>query len=163
MPDQTIDPRTEYTSRIEARLSQAADQFQRFRRVGVVRLIFVTVFLFLLWFVYNGISFWWLLLPIAGFLALGPIQQRITDQKRRCERAADLYRRSLERLDDRWAGKGATGERFLDRSHPYAEDLDLFGAGSLFELLSTARTRVGEHTLADWLLGPAPLAIVRER
>jgi hypothetical protein len=27
MPDQTIDPRAEYTSRIEARLSEAASQF----------------------------------------------------------------------------------------------------------------------------------------
>ena len=163
MPDQTIDPRAEYTSRIEARLSEAASQFQRFRRVGVFRLIFVAVFLVLAGFVYNGLSFWWLLVPITGFLVLGPVQQRITDQKRRCERAADLYRKGLERLDDRWAGKGSTGERFLDRSHPYAEDLDLFGTGSLFELLSTARTRVGEQTLADWLLRPASLEIVRER
>jgi len=104
-----------------------------------------------------------LLVPVTGFLALGPVQQRISDQKRRCERAAELYRKGLERLDDRWAGKGSTGERFLDRSHPYAEDLDLFGTGSLFELLSTARTRVGEYTLADWLLRPAPLEVIRER
>ncbi|PYS74829.1 MAG: DNA mismatch repair protein MutS [Acidobacteria bacterium] len=163
MPDQTIDPRAEYSLRIEARLAEAASQFQRFRRIGLVRLIFVAVFLLLAGFVYNGLSFWWLLVPVTGFLVLGPVQQRITDQKRRCERAADLYRKGLDRLDDRWVGKGSTGERFLERSHPYAEDLDLFGTGSLFELLSTARTRVGEHTLADWLLRPAPLEIVRER
>src|SRR5436189_696237 len=134
MPDQTIDPRAEYSLRIEARLAEAASQFQRFRRIGLVRLIFVAVFLLLAGFVYNGLSFWWLLVPVTGFLVLGPVQQRITDQKRRCERAADLYRKGLDRLDDRWVGKGSTGERFLERSHPYAEDLDLFGTGSLFEL-----------------------------
>ena len=48
-----------------------------------------------------------------------------------------------------WAGAGADGARFLD-DHPYARDLDLFGRGSLFQLLNTARTEAGEETLADW-------------
>src|SRR5262249_20816415 len=45
--------------------------------------------------------------------------------------------------------------------HPYANDLDLFGAGSLFALLSLARTRTGEDTLASWLMeATAPAAVV---
>ena len=36
-------------------------------------------------------------------------------------------------------------------------------SGSLFELLSTARTTAGETTLAGWLLAPAPPAVVVER
>jgi hypothetical protein len=48
-----------------------------------------------------------------------------------------------------------TGERFADPSHPYSRDLDLFGKGSLFELLCTARTRACEETLTSWLLAPA--------
>ena len=39
----------------------------------------------------------------------------------------------------------------------------MFGKGSLFELLSTARTHIGEDTLARWLLAPAALEIVRRR
>ncbi|MGC2790768.1 MAG: mismatch repair protein [Candidatus Sulfotelmatobacter sp.] len=45
----------------------------------------------------------------------------------------------------------------------YAADLDLFGRGSLFELLSTARTRMGEQTLAKWLLEPATISEIAER
>ena len=48
-------------------------------------------------------------------------------------------------------------------AHPYAQDLDLFGIGSLFELLSTARTHAGERTLASWLLEPADRQVVRAR
>jgi len=55
------------------------------------------------------------------------------------------------------------GERFRDPAHPYAEDLDLFGKGGLFELLSTARTRGGEDTLARWMLESAAPEIVIER
>src|SRR5690606_34251317 len=52
---------------------------------------------------------------------------------------------------------------YRDPQHPYAEDLDLFGSGSLFELLCRARTRAGEDALAAWLCGPAAPEVVRAR
>jgi len=160
---QIADPRVEYTSRIEARLAQAAWHMQRFRRVGIVRLSILAFLPVLGWFALGDLSAWWLLLPVIGFMALAPVQQNITEERRRCERAAALYQQGLNRLDDHWAGKGVTGERFITGSHPYAEDLDLFGTGSLFELLSNARTRVGEETLARWLLEPAEPEAIRPR
>jgi DNA mismatch repair ATPase MutS len=60
-------------------------------------------------------------------------------------------------------GKGATGERFNNPAHIYADDLDVFGRGSLFELLSTARTAAGEEALASWLLAPADRQTVLNR
>ncbi|HET9599365.1 MAG TPA: DNA mismatch repair protein MutS, partial [Anaeromyxobacteraceae bacterium] len=71
--------------------------------------------------------------------------------------------RGLARVDGRWIGAGETGERFLSDDHPYAADLDLFGRGSLFELLCTARTLPGADLLARWLLAPAAAAEVRAR
>jgi hypothetical protein len=159
--EQLATPRIEYARRIEARRSEAASQMQHFRRVGVVRLIMLATLLVLVWL--KGLSILWLLAPFVVFLALAIVQQRITASRRRCERAAALYEQGLARLDDLWVGKGATGERFRNSSHPYAEDLDLFGQGSLFELLSSARTRVGEETLAHWLLVPAATSVVRAR
>ena len=38
-----------------------------------------------------------------------------------------------------------------------ADDLDLFGSGSLYQLLCAARTQMGENILAQWLLAPARL------
>src|SRR5262249_25829082 len=78
-------------------------------------------------------------------------------------RAVAFYRQGLARIEDRWAGTGQTGERFADPHHVYSADLDLFGKGSLFELLSTTRTRTGEETLARWLLAPSPVEAIRER
>src|SRR5262249_43439659 len=83
--------------------------------------------------------------------------------RQRAERAAAFYERGLARLDNRWMGKGEPGARFLDEPHPNALDLDLFGTGSLFDLLCTARTRKGEDTLAAWLLAPAPQEEIRGR
>ena len=67
------------------------------------------------------------------------------------------------RLRGQWQGQGIGGEALRPANHPYASDLDLFGAGSLFELLCTARTGAGRATLANWLLNPATCEEVAER
>jgi DNA mismatch repair ATPase MutS len=45
----------------------------------------------------------------------------------------------------------------------YARDLDIFGEGSLFQLLSNARTGMGEEVLAAWLTAPAAPDVIGER
>ncbi len=96
-----------------------------------------------------------LILPVAAFVVLAVLQENLLNSIRYRTRAIAYYERGLARLQDRWAGSGETGERFLDPQHPYARDLDIFGPASLFEYLSSARTRAGEETLARWLLNPA--------
>lgn len=158
------DPRTEYLRRIDERRAKSTQQFQRFRKIGFIRLAFLAVGLILLGFVvFAGLSAWWLVFPAVVFVGLGRVQSRITEARLRCERGVRLYEQGLARLDDRWAGTGATGYRFDDPAHPYADDLDIFGQGSLFELLSIARTDTGEETLARWLLTPAGIDVVRAR
>ena len=76
--------------------------------------------------------------------------------RRRASGARPRYvETGIARLEHRWQGRGATGLAYLPADHPYAEDLDILGAGSLFDLLSTPRTASGEATLAAWLLAPA--------
>jgi hypothetical protein len=104
-----------------------------------------------------------LLIPVLIFVALLVVHDRVLRRLGRYERSTEFYARGLARLEDAWAGTGETGERFFDATHPYARDLDLFGKGSLFELLSTARTRAGEETLARWLLTAADDREVRAR
>jgi hypothetical protein len=104
-----------------------------------------------------------LLIPIASFLFLAVLHGRLIRAVANRARAIRFYEQGLARLDGTWAGQGTSGERFLEQSHPYARDLDLFGRASLFELLCTARTRAGEETLAGWLLAPASPDEVRAR
>ena len=106
---------------------------------------------------------WLLLIPAAIFLCLAVVHERVLRRARRLNRVIDFYERGVARLENRWAGTGEQGTRFLEAMHPYARDLDLFGQGSLFELLCTTRTRAGEATLADWLLHPAAPEVVGSR
>ncbi len=100
------------------------------------------------------LSWWWLVVPSAAFLALRAVHARIRQRRRRAEHGRAFYERGLARLDGQWAGAGQRGTRFLDPHHPYADDLDVFGEGSLYELLCGARTTRGEETLAAWLRAP---------
>jgi len=104
-----------------------------------------------------------LLIPLLVFIALVVAHDRVIRRLAKYSRVTQFYARGLARVEEQWAGTGETGDRFLDSAHPYARDLDLFGKGSLFELLCTARTRIGEETLARWLLTPADPAEIRAR
>jgi hypothetical protein len=109
------------------------------------------------------ITVWWFLLPVALFVWLMQRHDRVLRSRTDATRGIRFYERGLARLEDRWRGGGEPGERFRDDRHVYANDLDLFGTGSLFELLSLARTYTGEETLARWLTTAAEAAEVRAR
>ncbi len=106
---------------------------------------------------------WALLLFALAFIALMVRHERVAAKLARAKRRVAFYEQGVARLEDRWQGQGTPGTRFLDPKHPYAIDLDLFGAGSLFELLCTARTSLGEDCLASWLLAPAAPSALRAR
>jgi len=146
----------EYTRRLgELRAEQSANQ-QRHEQLGIAKMIvaIVAVVFFIAGVAARHISLW-ILIPVAIFVLLEAMHGRVMQNLRRCSRLRAFYERGISRLDNTWMGTGETGERFLDPAHLYARDLDLFGKGSLFELLCTARTRAGEQALAGWLLRPA--------
>jgi hypothetical protein len=105
----------------------------------------------------------WIAAPALLFVALATFHDRLLRRRARAERSVAFHEWSLARVDERWHGRGNPGEQFQAETHPYAADLDLFGKGSLFELLCTARTRAGEERLAAWLLAPAAPAEIAAR
>lgn len=106
---------------------------------------------------------WLFLIVIGVFVALAIVHEKVLTRIRESKSVMTHYERGLARLEDRWAGTGEGGERFLVAAHPYARDLDIFGPGSVFELLCTFRTRAAEETLARWLLQPATPDEIRAR
>ena len=162
--DHSDDPHSEYSQRLDKRYVKLDAEQQTSRKIWIARRILFVVIAVLGVLAFDGhITAWWITLPVVVFIALMAVHQRVLGEIERLTRAAKFYERGLTRIDDNWAGSGETGEQFADKSHAYAEDLDLFGRGSLFELLSTARTRAGEAKLAAWLMSPADVGEVRAR
>jgi len=154
------DPSVEYSQRLEARQKLIAAKNAIHLRVGYWKLATIAAGLIMLWAVAARHVFtaYLLLVPAAIYLALALFHERTIRDRTHAETAAAFYERGIARIEDRWSGTGETGERFRDPKHIYAEDLDLFVRGGLFQLLSTARLPMGENRLAEWLSAPSPTA-----
>jgi len=158
------DPTDAYRARLterrslHERLNQLDRQFS-WGRLGTF--VLGALVLVLAW--QQALTIWLVAVPAAAFIVLVRKHEGVIRQRDGAARAIVFYERGLARIEDRWIGTGEPGDRFLDESHLYANDLDLFGRGSLFELLSIARTRPGESKLARWLASPAGPAEIAAR
>jgi hypothetical protein len=160
------DPRAEYAERLKAREAVVALEERAHIRLGYFKLLVIAVGLVMMWLAWHDHYFsgYWIFAALGAYVALAIWHERVLRARSRADAAAAYYRRGILRIEDRWQESGTeTGERFRDANHPYSEDLDIFGKGSLFELLTTARTQMGERRLADWLRAPADAATIRER
>ena len=147
------DPLRTYERLLDERRREEAALARRADRVSTARLATFAVGAVLAWgAVFGGwMSSWWLSLPVLVFIGLVVVHDRELAAGDRVARAVAWYEHGIARLEDRWPGIGARGDRFVDADHLFAQDLDLFGEGSLFQLLSTKQTQAGEDTLASWL------------
>ena len=153
-----------YRARLDRRRKEVARLSSWESAIGWGRLLMFAAAVVLGWMVFKAARGGRLAGGAGGRLpgAGGPARSR--DQgARRAERIAKLYEDGIARSEDRWPETDGRSQRFADEGHLYAADLDLFGAGSLFERLSVARTAMGEETLAAWLKGPAAVEVVRRR
>jgi hypothetical protein len=159
------EPRAEYGKRSKKYLKVMAEKDGVHLRLGYAKLAVIAAGLVLLWMVLgkHWVTASWLIAPVAAYLLLTILHGRILRARARANTAAEFYRKGIARMEDRWAGTGQTGERFRDANHVYAEDLDLFGRGCLFELLSTARLPMGERQLASWLSKGSEIEAILER
>ena len=160
-----MNPRALYSQLLQQRRDEMKEREKRHRALGYVRLALAAAALAIVGaaLATERLSVVWAIVPVAVFAVLVVAGDSLLRDLERRRRAAAYFERGLARLDGKWAGTGETGDSYANTSHPYAQDLDLFGRGSLFELLCTARTHAGSDTLARWLLAPAAPEVVRSR
>src|SRR5262245_31796923 len=133
-------PAGEYRIRRDARQARRDELTWQHNRLADGRLAMVGLAVLLAWLSFGRhlIHAGWIAGPILLFVALAILHDRVLLARDRARRATAFYNRGLARIEDRWTGTGSTGAAFQPEEHPYAADLDLFGRGSVFELLSTA-------------------------
>ena len=161
----TGEPQLEYEKRRDA-WQQEVSRWQAHEGwLSKLRLIVFAVAFVLGWFSFGShvLAPGWVGFAAFIFVVLVIAHDRVIQRRTRAERSHSFYERGLARIENRWAGQGEGGESYVDPEHPYAEDLDLFGRGSIFELLCMARTPAGEAALANWLAAPAAIEVVRAR
>lgn len=135
--------------------------------ISLLRLATVIVLFIVLWLSIQSrtLPLWSALVPGALFVFLLAVHERVLRRAALAKSGAELYRQALRRLAGEWLDDGELGERFAEQAdeHLYAADLDLFGRGSLFQLLCRASSATGQRVLAHWLLAPADAEEARAR
>lgn len=160
-----MNPTDEYRRRRDARRAEADRLFARIDRLGQWRmgLFLAGIGVAVAGGLFHKFSPWWGLLALIPIVVLFVWAAHLTASKRWFDRLTRYYDLGLKRLGGDWPGTGNRGERFLNPAHLCAADLDLFGRGSLFERVCTARTAAGEARLAGWFTQPSSVEVVTAR
>ena len=94
-----------------------------------------------------------LLCTLIPFLVLVKVHNRLFHRKDWNETSIRHYKAELASLEnDHSVFDG--GKEWIDASHPFSLDLDVFGERSLFQFLNRTCTPFGKETLSRWLRQP---------
>ncbi len=100
----------------------------------------------------HGGSGWPLLAGFAAMAVLVPVHLALQGKVARGVRGVEFYERGLERVRGVRVQSGATGDGLGTEGHLYERDLNLLGEESVFGLLDTVRTGIGQRGVAEYLL-----------
>jgi len=158
-----------YTRRIANVRASHGVAAREWRRLANARLIV---------FVLAAASVWWLVDAGAGMRMVPAVATAIaivvfvflvalsSRAKARVTRLADLVvinEEAARRVRREWSGLERRSWPEVPASHPYAYDLDVFGAASLVQLFPGVSAAPGRTTLASWLLAPASVEDLQRR
>ena len=90
---------------------------------------------------------------IAIFLLLSKWQDRFLYKEDICKALIKINNDEIALLGGDFSAF-PDGNQYADSSHPFTFDIDVFGAGSLFQMLNRTATQLGSNTLAEWLKNP---------
>ena len=157
-------PLEEYERRRRAREGDVRGRERVHVRLGNAKVaIFAGTLIYWAWTLGGSAQSWVYIAAVSAFIALSVWQEVVMRAMARANAAVAYYRDGAARIEDRWMRDEPAGSQFRDPDHPYADDLDVFGPRSLFQLLSLCRTPMGEARLAGWLLQAASIPAIRER
>lgn len=91
------------------------------------------------------------IITILGFLVLIWFQSKVNNEKKELEHFLKVNENELAVAEDIKRNVYSDGERHVDDHHLYTSDLDVFGSGSVFQLMNRCATLQGNELLSKWL------------
>ena len=143
------------------RISEYTSTFNNLKRaennLSVWRFI-LFVLSFVLFYVFFSISVTLSVILLAiGLFSLGwliSFQNGIIKKKEYFQHLIHINELELKSLDGNYYSF-PDGNQYIDKSHPYSYDLDIFGRASLFQFLNRTISQPAADMLARWLKFPA--------
>ncbi|QOR35997.1 DNA mismatch repair protein [Clostridium sp. 'deep sea'] len=148
-------PTNKYKKRIEKyetllkKLNQNISLLSRLRLLTIIALIATAA----ITTEYKMYDIAWL--TTAGFILVFAFfvfrHKKLRDSHKYLTNLNEISKQSIMRINGEWTSFKNNGEGYLNEEHNYSYDLDLFGVGSLFQLINTANTYIGKAKLASML------------
>ena len=144
---------TTYQQIIKETQGKLSSAKQKIYRIGTIRLLLFAVG------IAGAIYLWhdgWLPVTVIiavtfiPFLALVKYHNRLFRRKEYLEKKIKINEDELSVIDYDSSNFDGGGE-YIDPSHLYSYDLDLFGDNSLFQYINRTSTTIGKETLAHWM------------
>ncbi|MDG2431310.1 DNA mismatch repair protein [Flavobacterium sp.] len=131
---------------------------KKYNSISLVRLLVIVAFFVSVYYYVEQQSMLFIVLAIAlfvGFIFLMKLHSKLLNDKKIANALLTINKDELAFVSKREL-PFEDGQEFIDFQHPYAYDLDIFGAHSLFQNLNRTATFIGKKTLAERLLVLAP-------
>lgn len=146
-----------YTGQIKQQQALLHRTNQRRNAVTLLKLlVFTSIVTEIYWLIDNqSLPVLYPILSVGAFFILSRIDTRLVRIRHSAEELLRLNRNEIAALQGDFSAF-PTGKEFIDPTHPYSADLDLFGEDSLFRQLNRTATAEGRQRLAEWMLHPCP-------
>ncbi|KJR47553.1 MutS-related protein, family 1 [Desulfosporosinus sp. I2] len=151
-PKEQYQKRKTYYARRMENLTQTINRLSNIRLATFLAGSGLAIFFYLNRTTSLGISM--VTLTVLAFAILVVRHQTLKRRQSYIRLIYENYDHALKRLAGEWKSFSDLGKDFKDPAHPYSDDLDLFGLGSLFQWINTAKTFRGRETLKEWLSEP---------
>lgn len=160
-----VPPRQAHAARRDRFRALVAKLERDSNRISVVNLAF---FLAALASIANGATYRSLVQIGAGvffaicFGAAYVVQAIVLARRDRAKTREQIHSQHLARIEGETRAF-PSGTEFFGPEHPYADDLDIVGQGSIFQRIDVTHTKSGAETLATWLGAPADEHVIDAR
>ncbi|MGL5150243.1 MAG: MutS family DNA mismatch repair protein [Clostridium sp.] len=144
-----------YENKLEEAITSKKQIENKLSLYGYIRGIIFIAFCIIGYLMYSkGVNITFILLELAIlalFIAVVIMHQKVVDEKRRIETLLKINKMGINRINGDFNSFEESGMEFIDEKNEFTNDLDVYGEGSLFQMINTTVTEEGKNILADML------------
>ena len=144
-----------YKNNIEKSKNEISNMESNITKVGWSRLVIVIIMIALGYFLYSKNSLIPLILLevllIAAFIVVATYHNKLINKKEKLERFLEINEKGVKRINGEFKSIEDDGSEYINDSHPFSSDIDIFGKSSLFQLINDTLTKGGREKLVKSL------------
>ena len=150
-----------YSKEKQLFINELAVVHRKLRTSGVIRLLFAGLLIFGIYYFFNTteVVVPFIVVGIIGFIFLVSKHSNLNRRRSKLTALIRINETEINVLNGNLESL-ATGRKFVDHSHHYSYDIDLFGKGSFFQYLNRTVIESGKKVLGNMLASNDTVKIV---